>query len=449
MLRRRRRHPWRLRGCSFLVATTLLALGCAPPAPPVAGYVARPGFDASRALLEAPDVQARFLVPKRGRRLAFGGFDAAEPIIVVERRSQRIALLVEQMVYHRVAQGDLGGAPFVVAFSADNHSAVGIDPVVGGQLRHFSAGGIHGGVVLLIDDETKTYWDAITGRALYGRDVRGALETFPLRVMRVDAAVARWPDLQVAVSDPGFFANVFSQVAGDVFAKDRDPSADVRDTMGAVDPRASAMTSGLGVVVRGTARFYPFERLTRHGVVHDWVAGRRLLVRWDPEQGPPRAQWAQRDELPPQLLSRWYGFSAAYPGCDLYTPDAAEKRIAAAQGRSLPRAVDLAVEGQITIVEYFASWCEPCAELSARLDDYRSRNASVVVRRIDVSDWSEESLARSIVGYAELPTIELFDENRRSIARLGGKDALAFERVIEQHTPERPGEAERWVPDAP
>ena len=35
-------------------------------------------------------------------------------------------------------------------------------------LFHFSAGGLFNGLVLLIDDETRTYWDHITGEAVHG-----------------------------------------------------------------------------------------------------------------------------------------------------------------------------------------------------------------------------------------------------------------------------------------
>jgi len=48
------------------------------------------------------------------------------------------------------------------------NTGVGLTPQIGEQVHHFSAGGLYNGLVLLIDDETRTYWDHITGEAVHG-----------------------------------------------------------------------------------------------------------------------------------------------------------------------------------------------------------------------------------------------------------------------------------------
>jgi len=73
-------------------------------------------FDASRAWLKQPDMFWRFRVGDRAERIEKAGLDHNERLLVFERNGERRALLIRQMVYHHVAEGELAGEPFVVTF---------------------------------------------------------------------------------------------------------------------------------------------------------------------------------------------------------------------------------------------------------------------------------------------------------------------------------------------
>ena len=73
-------------------------------------------FDPGRAWLKGPDYFQRFRVPSRGQPLAASGVPGDELIAVLERGDQRRALVVRQLLYHHVAEGELGGEPFVASF---------------------------------------------------------------------------------------------------------------------------------------------------------------------------------------------------------------------------------------------------------------------------------------------------------------------------------------------
>ena len=71
------------------------------------------------------------------------------------------------------------------------NSGVGLTPVVAGKARHFSAGGLYNGLVLLIDDETRTYWDHMTGEAVHG-ELKGAkLDNWSIEMTNVETALKR------------------------------------------------------------------------------------------------------------------------------------------------------------------------------------------------------------------------------------------------------------------
>jgi len=73
-------------------------------------------FDASRATLKGPDMFKRFQVSEDGESLAGADIDPEKEIIIFERGSEHRALIVSQMAYHHVAQGELAGAPYLITF---------------------------------------------------------------------------------------------------------------------------------------------------------------------------------------------------------------------------------------------------------------------------------------------------------------------------------------------
>lgn len=73
-------------------------------------------FDARRAMLKNPDLFARFIVSEKAVKLAEISIPGNEQLIVFERSGEKRALLVRQMAYHHVAQGELAGEPFLIAF---------------------------------------------------------------------------------------------------------------------------------------------------------------------------------------------------------------------------------------------------------------------------------------------------------------------------------------------
>ena len=72
--------------------------------------------------------------------------------------------------------------------------------------------GLYNGLVLLIDDETHTYWDHITGEAVHGPRRGERLEAWNLPLTTGERALADEPWLRLARSRPGFFARLFGRM---------------------------------------------------------------------------------------------------------------------------------------------------------------------------------------------------------------------------------------------
>lgn len=187
--------------------------------------------------------------------------------------------------------------------------------MVDGKVHQFSAGGLYNGLVLLVDDETNTYWDHMTGEALYGPLVGRILSRWGLQYTTVGAAVENDPALQVLRPRPvSLVAFLMRWLHRSAIGKKGFLPPGFRKTMAEVDPRLPEMEQGLGVIIDGQARFYATRNIGE-GITDDWD-GKILKVEVGVVDRVPFAVWGD-GERPLQIFARWYGFSFNYPGCSV------------------------------------------------------------------------------------------------------------------------------------
>lgn len=204
------------------------------------------------------------------------------------------------------------------------NSGVGLTPKVEGRLLHLSPGGLYNGLILLVDDETRSYWDHITGEAVDGAMTGARMERWPIEVTTVRAALAQAPAAAFARSEPPTFdtGRVLTKIWSKRMAKSAVFPVGFKRTMSAADARRPEMETGVGVVVGQRARYYPMDEV-RRGIT-DRLEGRRIRLELCQTAGMPVARWEDEptssdEERPPfQLLTRWYGFSRTYPSCEIY-----------------------------------------------------------------------------------------------------------------------------------
>lgn len=196
------------------------------------------------------------------------------------------------------------------------NSGVGLTPTIDGREHQFSAGGLYDGLIMLIDDETETYWNHITGEGLHGPHDGRQLEVWPLDYTTVGAARGDTSIELVRIPARSLVAFGMRWLHRRKIGSRGFLPPPFRRTMVATDDRLPEMAQGLGVFTEELARFYPSDRLA--SPVRDELGGRELEVARDPQTRVPRARFVDDEPPPMQLFTRWYGFSATFPGCEIY-----------------------------------------------------------------------------------------------------------------------------------
>lgn len=88
--------------------------------------------------------------------------------------------------------------------------------------------------------------------------------------------------------------------------------------------------------------------------------------------------------------------------------------------------------GKITVVDYSATWCAPCADIERDLAAAEARWPDVRIVRIDASNWPDPSAPRLPDGATGLPVVEIFDQNGRRLALLLGEAARSVVQRVDE-----------------
>ena len=224
-------------------------------------------------------------------------------------------------------------------------------PSIEGTVHTFQENGLYDGLFLMKDDETDTYWDHMTGEAVYGPLTGHQLDVATLRQTRVDQILDESPDALVALSDRILWEDERLGLDGLLASMGSKLSRLFSQTVKQEDDRRPTMDLGMGLWQGETSRYYPYETVAEAGnAILDEFAGRDVLVYLDPTAYSLSAFYVTAGNFtwdekvlrlsdgsyveggvmydangeratagrPLQVFTRWYGFSLTFPDTEIF-----------------------------------------------------------------------------------------------------------------------------------
>ncbi|HEY1391301.1 MAG TPA: DUF3179 domain-containing (seleno)protein [Ktedonobacterales bacterium] len=281
--------------------------------------------------------------------------DPDTKLMVFAVGQQTLALVLKQMTFHHVAQGQLNGHTWAAFFCVCCNMGTSAVPIVNGRVHRFRVTGIYNGMSMMSDDETRSVWEHITGECIRGALQGAQLKTRPTQYLTVAQLVESVPDAKIAVSKASWRSRLLDALLlRRMLAPTGYMPGVFRLSLTQSDNRLPELELGLGIWMDGHARFYPMNTIRdQNNALIDTLDQQRMVIYIDPTSSTPAAHrttsriqgWdddtlvldsgerirngcvlnaASEQHLidrPNQQFTRWFGFSYMFPACEIFSSD--------------------------------------------------------------------------------------------------------------------------------
>ena len=200
--------------------------------------------------------------------------DPDEPVIAVALGGEARAYPLQILIWHEIANDELGGTPVSVTFCPLCNSAIVFDRRLDGAVLDFgTTGRLRRSDLVMYDRQTETWWQQLTGAGIVGEHAGREL-------VRLPAAIVAWSDFRAAHPD----ATVLSRETGHARPYGSNPYSGYDSATqpfllrGPPDPRLPAMERVLHVPAGDAERIYPFGAFADEPVINDEVGGEPVVV---------------------------------------------------------------------------------------------------------------------------------------------------------------------------
>jgi hypothetical protein len=202
-----------------------------------------------------------------------------EPVVGVTAGGETRAYPLRIIDWHELVNDTIGGVPLTLAYCTLCGSAIAYDARTdeGGEPRRFLTSGLlYRSNKLMLDRETRTLWNQLTGRPVFG-----PLAAEEIELALLPAVVTRWSDWRerhpattvlsletghVRPYAPGMPYGPYFQSPNKMF-----PAPETREEL-ATKERV------YGLVYEGVAKAWPLETLTQARVTNDQIGRSRVVL---------------------------------------------------------------------------------------------------------------------------------------------------------------------------
>lgn len=201
------------------------------------------------------------------------------PVIAVEINGEAHAYPLAILMWHEIANDEIGGVPVAVTFCPLCNSSIVFDRRVGDEVLEFGVSGfLRNSDLVMFDRQTESWWQQFTGEGLVGDYAGTLLDVIPSIVVDFKSFAERYPDGLVMSRETGYRRQYgrnpyeFYDTGGpyrQFFSDD-------------IDDRVAATERVLAGVIGGQPIAYPFNLLAQEAVINDTVGDIPVVAFWQP-----------------------------------------------------------------------------------------------------------------------------------------------------------------------
>lgn len=131
--------------------------------------------------------------------------DDKEPVIGLEINGEAKAYPLSILIWHEIANDEVGGVPVAVSFCPLCYSALVYDRRVRGVIPYFGVSGLlRNSDMVMYDNVTESFWQQFTGEAIVGDMVGEKLELIPTQIISFKQFKDAYPGGNVLSKDTGY-----------------------------------------------------------------------------------------------------------------------------------------------------------------------------------------------------------------------------------------------------
>ncbi len=207
-----------------------------------------------------------------------GYLEDGEPVFGVMLGGEARAYPLRILDWHELSNDTLGGVPFALSYCTLCGAAIAYraEAPDGETYTFGSSGFLMRSNKLMVDRQTQTLWNQLTGRPVLGPLAKHSwkLERLPIVVTTWAAWRARHPETSVLSLDTGFRRPYQVGAAYGSYFASPDTMFPVRDPGARLARKARVFALDLD----GQPKAYPLQRLTEARVVNDRVGGTAVVL---------------------------------------------------------------------------------------------------------------------------------------------------------------------------
>lgn len=198
-----------------------------------------------------------------------------EPVIVVELNGEARAYPIQILIWHEMANDELGGTPILVTFCPLCYSAITFDRRVDGREYFFGVSGfLRHSDMIMFDRQTESLWQQFSGEAVVGELTGKRLKIIPSQLISFEQFREAYPGAVVLSKETGHSR----RYGENPYAGYDDVSNSPFAMKGNIPDRLKPMEKVVGVRLQDDVKTYPYRITRKKKVLHDTIGDRKIVV---------------------------------------------------------------------------------------------------------------------------------------------------------------------------